>query len=109
MHGIVDRAHCSTGGPMLSKDHLDDDLLIRLLHDPGELQEQGRHEHFDSCPSCKSRFETYRGVQAFLRGEAEFEVPRDWLARMVRLFDNETSWRVLEPSESFVWLAFDSL
>jgi hypothetical protein len=95
---------------MHAEDHFDDDFLMRLLHDPSELQRSGRERHLDACASCRDQLELYRRVQFFLRRESDFEVPADWVTRMVRIFEAQqkgkpstTSWK------TFGWLVFDSL
>lgn len=93
----------------MHQDHFDDDFLIRLLRDPSELQKSGRENHLDACENCKGRLELYQRVQLFIRGETNFEVPTTWVERMVHLFDAESLRKALAPSESFAWLAFDSL
>ncbi|HYR84864.1 MAG TPA: hypothetical protein VE422_12360 [Terriglobia bacterium] len=95
---------------MHAEDHFDDDFLMRLLRDPDELQRSGRERHFNACESCRDQLESYRRIQAFLHRESDFEVPRGWVNRMVKIFEAE------EPGESstassktFGWLLFDSL
>jgi hypothetical protein len=95
---------------MHAEDHFDDEFLVRLLHDPDELQRSGRERHLDTCASCRDQLELYRRVQSFLRRESDFEVPPDWVTRMVRIFEAE-QWgkSSTASSKTFGWLLFDSL
>jgi hypothetical protein len=95
---------------MRAEDHFDDDFLMRLLHDAGELQRSGRERHFDTCASCRDQLELYRRVQSFLQRESDFEVPAGWLTRMLRVFEAEQRGKSSPASsKTFGWLAFDSL
>jgi len=95
---------------MNPKDHFDDDFLIRLLHDPDELQRSGREQHFDACESCRRQLELYRRVQSFLQREPDFDVPPDWVSRMVKIFKAEQRGKSPTASpKTFGWLLFDSL
>jgi hypothetical protein len=91
-------------------DHFDDDFLIRLLHDPAELQRSGREPHLNACESCRDQLELYRRVQSFLQREPDFEVPPEWVTRMVRTFEAEERRKSINTSSRiFGWLVFDSL
>ena len=95
---------------MNAADHFDDEFLIRLLHDPAELQRSGREQHFNACRSCRDQLDLYKRVQSFLQREPEFEVPADWVTRMVRMFEAEQHRKSSRAStEIFAWLVFDSL
>ena len=95
---------------MNAQDHFDDDFLMRLLHDPGELQRSGRETHLDACESCRDQLELYGRVQSFLQREPDFDVPADWVARMVRVFKAEQRRQSsTTSSKTFGWLLFDSL
>jgi len=95
---------------MHPEDHFDDDFLMRLLHDAGELQQSGRERHFDACARCRDQLELYRRVQCFLQRESDFEVPAGWVTRMVKMFEAEQRKKPSRSSsKSFGWLLFDSL
>src|SRR6266850_1702067 len=95
---------------MHAEDHFDDDFLMRLLHDPDELQRSGRERHFDACVSCRDQLELYRRVQSFLQRESDFEVPANWVTRMVPIFEAEQRVKSFTTSsKTFGWLLFDSL
>jgi len=94
---------------MESEDHFDDDFLMRVLRDPAELKRSNREDHLHSCEVCKGRLRTYQSIQSFLRGEADFEVPTGWLARMIPLIKTRGLLKKPEADERYAWLAFDSL
>jgi hypothetical protein len=95
---------------MHQDDHFDNDFLIRLLRDPGELQNSGRETHFGACQDCQDKLELYRRFQTFLQHESDFEVPANWVTRAMSVFEaEERGESSTTTSKLFGWLMFDSL
>jgi len=95
---------------MHAEGHFEDDFLMRLLHDPDELQRSGREGHFNACEICRDQLELYRRIQSFLQRESDFAVPAGWLTRMVKMFEAKEGGKFsTTSSKTFGWLLFDSL
>ena len=92
----------------MSRDHLDDELLLEILNHPEKLV-RADQEHLDVCSHCKSRLDMYGSIQSVIRDASDTEVPPDWAEQQIRAFDPAALRDAPPPSETFASLVFDSL